>query len=98
MPASPQIDVGAALGSTPGDYGPPGAGQMPDLGDAMGGLTPAPGEEAAEGDMGAESDVDPEFLSLASDIFPDWGPDDPRYKQLQDLIDSRLNAKEPASE
>lgn len=58
----------------------------------MGGLEPAPGEEAAEGDTGAESDqdVDPEFLSLASDIFPEWGPDDPRYAQLQQLIDSRI--------
>jgi hypothetical protein len=86
----PQIDVGAALGAGPG---PEDYGKMPDLGDAMGGLEPAPGEEASEGDTGAESDVDPEFLSLASDIFPDWGPDDPRFGQLQDLIDSRVQAQ-----
>lgn len=60
----------------------------------MGGLEPADGEEVAEGDKGSESDQDasPEFLSLASDIFPEWGPDDPRYAQLQQLIDSRIAA------
>lgn len=85
MPAP--IDVGAALGSLP----PAGGGDMgPDL-SALDAPAPAPGEETAEGDMGEESDVDPDFLAAASDIFPDWGPDDPRFKQLQDLIDMRVS-------
>lgn len=80
-------DISGFLGSAdPGAPLPPAGGEnpltVPDYPEAE----PMEGDEAAPAD-----DVDPDFYAIASGIFPEWGPDDPRYAQLQELIDLRVN-------
>lgn len=52
-------------------------------------------EESAPGDAADDAaEVDPEFKSLAAELFPDWPDED--FAKFQQLIDSRLNAAPPA--
>lgn len=88
-PTSPP-DISSFLGTDPGAAPAPPGNPLtePDY------PAPADGEETAEGDTGAESDVDPEFASLAAELFPDWPEED--FAKFQQLIDLRLNAAPPA--
>lgn len=91
MPAPP--DISSFLGTSGGP--PPAAGATDNPLTTPDYPSPAEGEESAEGDTGAESDadVDPEFQSLAAELFPDWPDED--FAKLQQLIDLRMNAAPP---
>lgn len=93
-PSSPP-DISSFLGTDPGAAAPAGNPLTePDYPE------PADGEEAdpmldtddAEAPGG---DVDPEFASLAAELFPDWPEED--FAKFQQLIDLRLNVAPPAA-
>lgn len=84
MPAP--IDISAALGSDPGVGPAPEPGGSMDFGldDPMAGLVAD--EEGEAEDLGEEQ-ADPEFKTMATELFPDW--DDEDFLKFQRLIDLR---------
>lgn len=86
-------DISGFLGTDPGAGAPPmpaASGEnpltMPEYPEAES----AP-EDAMEG--GEAGDVDPDFLALAGELFPDWADED--FSKLQQLIDLRINSGGP---